>query len=225
MWQEETSDKQPTHSERVVDLAFRISCDCLPVDHTSALSDAIGTLLPWFEDEPLAGLHLIHVAGSQNGWMRPEGPDEVVYPSKRTRLVLRVPRQRIQDSRHLTGQTIHIDDYTIEIGEATEKPVKPSDILFSRHILSDKDETSFLQWVAETLQNQGLHFKKLLPGKENQLRGPNGPVTTRSLMVADMDLSDSLILQETGIGEGRHFGCGIFIHHKGIKAMKPDEIG
>ena len=102
MWEEETSDKQPTHSERVVDLAFRISCDCLPVDHTSALSDAIGTLLPWFEDEPLAGLHLIHVAGSQNGWMRPEEPDELLHLSRRTRLTIRIPIDRVSDAQQLT---------------------------------------------------------------------------------------------------------------------------
>ncbi|TNF91855.1 MAG: type I-MYXAN CRISPR-associated protein Cas6/Cmx6 [Gammaproteobacteria bacterium] len=224
MWEEEKVDQKPTRSERVVDLSFKIKCVCLPVDHTNVLSDSIGELLPWLETEPLAGLHLIHVAGSQNGWICPEGPDELVYPSRRTRLVLRVPVERIQDARRLSGQHIQVGEHMLEIGEATEKPIKPSDILFSRHILTDMDENNFLQWVAETLHNHGLRFKKLLPGKETNLKGPNGLITTRSLMVADLELSDSLTLQEIGIGEGRHFGCGLFIHHKGIKAVNPDNI-
>ena len=71
----------------------------------------------------------------------------------------------------------------------------------------------------------GIRFRKLLPGRQLNLRGPEGIVKTRSLMVADLELTDSLILQEQGLGEGRTFGCGLFIHQKGIKAINPDDMG
>jgi hypothetical protein len=38
-------------------------------------------------------------------------------------------------------------------------------------------------------------------------------------MIADLDTAASVMLQEKGIGPHRHLGCGIFIPHKGIKAV------
>ena len=219
-WQESEEDKQPTQSERAVDLSFKLTCQCLHVDHTHALHEAIHTALPWFSEEPLAGLHLVHVAGSQNGWMRPEEPDELLYLSRRTRLTIRIPKTRIGDAQKLTGQTLNIAGNTMEIGQATEKPIMISDILFSRHVIAhdDEDENEFLNTVAGQLKELDIQFRKLLPGKQLNLRGPNGMIRTRSLMVADLDLADSLTLQEEGLGAGRTYGCGLFIHHKGIKA-------
>jgi CRISPR-associated protein Cas6 len=224
-WQESEEQKQPAQSARVVDLSFKLACQCLHVDHTAALFESITSALPWFSQEALAGLHLVHVAGSQNGWMRPEEPDELLYLSKRTRLTIRIPQERIQDAHELTGQTLDIAGNQMEIGKATEKPVLATDILFSRHVIAhdEDDENKFLSAVAAELRELGVGFKKLLPGKQVNLRGPEGIVKTRSLMVADLDKADSLILQEQGIGEGRTYGCGIFIHHKGIKAVKPND--
>jgi len=224
-WDSEETDKRPAVSEQVVDLSFKLECPCLHVDHTIGLHEAILDALPWFSDEPLAGLHLVHVAGSQNGWMRPEEPDELLHLSRRTRLTLRIPTHRITDTQTLTGQILDIAGNAMAIGESTEKPIIPGDILFSRHILAQDgdDENEFLRAMAEELKQLGIQFKKLLPGKQLNLKSPQGIVSTRSLMVADINAPDSLTLQEKGLGEGRQFGCGLFLHHKGIKAVNPDE--
>lgn len=227
-WQEdEGDDSQPLQSEQVIDLSYKLKCQCLHVDHTAALHHAINGALPWFSKEPLAGLHLVYVAGSQNGWMRPEEPDELLYLSQRTRLTLRVPVDRIEEAMELTGQILDIAGNEMEVGKTNKKPVMVNDILFSRHVIAhdDNDENEFLSTSAAQLKQLGIRFRKLLPGKKLNLRGPEGTVQTRSLMVADIELSDSLILQEQGLGEGRAFGCGLFIHHKGIKAINPDDIG
>lgn len=225
-WQDDDQAKKPEQSDRVVDLSFKLDCQCLHVDHTAALHHAIHTALPWFREHPLSGLHLVHVAGSQNGWMRPEEPDELLHLSRRTRLMLRVAMEMIEEAHALTGQTLDIAGNSMQIGKAIQKPVMASDILFSRHVIStDKDdENEFLQTSAGQLKQLGIRFRKMLPGKQLNLRGPHGIVKTRSLMVADLDLTDSLTLQEHGLGEGRSYGCGLFIHHKGIKAVaKPEE--
>jgi len=49
---------------------------------------------------------------------------------------------------------------------------------------------------------------------------PDGSIFTRSLMVADLEPEQSVRLQQIGLGEGRTIGCGLFIPHKGIKAVK-----
>ena len=92
-WQEKTPDKPYRVPDDIVDLAFRIDCRCLPLEHAHALSVALHEALPWLEDESRAGIHLIHGAESGNGWMRPEDPQsEVLYVSRRTRMTLRLPK-------------------------------------------------------------------------------------------------------------------------------------
>lgn len=224
-WQENEDEDKTTRSERVVDLSFKLDCKCLHVDHTAALHDAIHQALPWFRDEPLSGLHLVYVAGSQNGWMRPDEPNELLYLSHRTKLMLRVAQDKIAEAQALTGQILDIAGNNMEVGKATEKPVMANDILYSRNVIAhdNDDENEFLTTSAEQLKQLGVRFRKLLPGKQLNLRGPEGVVRTRSLMVADIELSDSLILQEQGLGEGRTFGCGLFIHQKGIQAVSKTE--
>jgi hypothetical protein len=39
-------------------------------------------------------------------------------------------------------------------------------------------------------------------------------------MVAELKPEEAFELQRRGLGEGRKLGCGLFIPHKGIKAVK-----
>jgi hypothetical protein len=42
-------------------------------------------------------------------------------------------------------------------------------------------------------------------------------------MVAELQAEQSVRLQQMGLGDGRTFGCGLFLPHKGIAAVKePD---
>jgi hypothetical protein len=50
-----------------------------------------------------------------------------------------------------------------------------------------------------------------------------GDVFTRSLMIAEMTAENAFKLQKHGIGEGRKFGCGLFLPQKGISAVNADE--
>lgn len=224
-WQESKPDTVPGQSVRAVDVSFRLNCPRLKVDHTVALHAAIHDVLPWFYEHSLCGLHPIHVAGSQNGWQRPTQPDALLHLSRRTRLVLRVTKDMIQEAQALVGAVLDIDGYRMTIGEATEKPILASNILFSRQVIANDtdNEQEFLASAATQLQQLGIHFDKLLPGKQLHLHGPDGMVKTRSLMVANINLTDSFILQEQGLGGGRSYGCGLFIHHKGIKAVNSDD--
>ncbi len=49
-------------------------------------------------------------------------------------------------------------------------------------------------------------------------------VRARSLMVAALSADASLALQQRGLGDGRLLGCGLFVPHKGIEAVRdPNE--
>lgn len=215
-WQEEESAPENLRDNAVIDLAFAINCQSIPVDHAWALSTAIGAHLPWWTDEPRAGLHLIHGGDSGNGWQRPEERNDLIYLTRRTRLTLRLPQARISGARRaLTGQTLDIAGHPLIIGTATERPLTPYLALYARYVMvSSAAEGDFISWAAAALQALPIQVKKLLPGKTTVFITPNGEYRTRSLLVADLAPSDSLELQRQGLGPYRTFGLGIFIPHK-----------
>lgn len=223
-WSEEKSSKDEFKvSEDVVDLSFKLICKTLPLEHAHALFEAIKTVLNWLEEEELAGIHQIHVAESGNGWMRPDDPtNEVLHLSRRTRMTLRMPKQRIEAAQQLTGKTLDIQGYSLTIGEASIKPFIALPTLFSRYVACDagQSEEQFLQLVAKQLQDMGIPVMKMLAGKQNVIKTPDQEINTRSIMVADLDKEHSVILQQRGIGPGRKLGCGLFLPQKGIKAVK-----
>ena len=91
-WQEDTPQQAPEIvTDLIVDLVFKIHGRALPTEHGYALFRALATIFPWIESDPTTGVHLIHGAESGNGWIRPTD-HQLLQLSKRTRLVLRLPR-------------------------------------------------------------------------------------------------------------------------------------
>ena len=225
-WSEDNDSKNESLiPDDVVDLSFKLECKTLPLDHAQALADAIQSALPWFVEETRTGLHLIHVAESGNGWYRPEDPEnEVLCLSKRTRMTLRVPQHRIDDALALTNQSLDISGYALRVGEGAVKSLSALPTQFARYVMAeaDQDENDFLNSMAAMLREMDIPVKKLMAGKHHRMHLTTGPVFTRSLMVADLAPEDAIKLQQDGLGQGRKYGCGLFLPQKGIKAVNAD---
>lgn len=222
----EDNDKKPDYvvPDNVVDLAFKISCKQLPTMHAWELSQAMYEILPWLVDEPEVGIQQIHGATTGNGWERP--PDgELIHLSKRTRMNMRIPRTRLEDTMALVGKKMDIAGYEVEIGKPNEKKLNPLGTLFSRYVAVPEglDEDAFMQWVVDELAKRGIKLRKMLCGISHEIKTPGANIETRSVMMADLDKETSVTLQEQGIGNHRHLGCGIFIPHKGISAVGETE--
>ena len=215
-WQEETDREQVVVPDNVVDLLFQINCTALPVDHAWVLSEEIQRVLPWFSDEALAGLHIIHVADSGNGWERPQGAEDLLYPSRRTRLALRLPKHRLEDASALSGQILNIGGHQIEVKTSKSRKLSIADVLYSRYVACDPDweEEMFISWAVSELKGMRLRFKKILCGKQNLLVTSDGPLLNRRLMVENLTYEDAVYLQEQGLGSQRTLGCGVFIPQK-----------
>ena len=207
--------------DTVVDVNFKIKCAHIPLDHAHALSQAILQRFAWVREHELAGIHLIHGAESGNGWYRPSDPSELIYPSKRTLFTLRVPKEHIEDAKTLAGETIQLLDTSIEFNKPTIRPLYKLTTLFSRYVISaaDEDETAFLERMVAALSEQAIRPQKMMSGRTTTLSFPQGPICTRSLMVDGIEAAESVRLQQQGIGDGRHYGCGLFLPHKGIDAV------
>ncbi|MEZ5479802.1 MAG: type I-MYXAN CRISPR-associated protein Cas6/Cmx6 [Thiolinea sp.] len=227
-WQEDEDKTLPYQApDDVLDVSFSITCKQLPQDHAWTLNREIARILPWFDAEPLAAAHSIHVAESGNGWQRPEQDSaQLLIPSRRTRLSLRIPKQRLTDVQQLSGHTLDIDGYPLTVGTGKEKPLINASVIFARYVLSDQqeEENAFLQRMAQDIRKlTGVSVKKMMCGKSHAIGTPDGAQFTRHLMIADLDSEPSIRIQQYGLGGGRKFGCGLFLPHKGIKTLKPME--
>ena len=220
-WEDENKPASQPHDKSVIDVSYRITCRALPVDHAHALSEAVLKELPWLREEPKAGVHSIHVADSGNGWMRPDNPDDLVFPSRRTRMTLRVPLHRTDDAMALVGTTLDIEGNTLEVGEAAIKELGAVSTLFARYLVANDqdDEEEFLAKIADELKALGVRPRKMMCGISKTIATPDDTIRTRSLMLADLSHEESVLLQQSGLGEHRHLGCGIFIPHKDINKL------
>ncbi|MEE9352494.1 MAG: type I-MYXAN CRISPR-associated protein Cas6/Cmx6 [Thiotrichaceae bacterium] len=230
MFWEEDEDKSIPYEipDDVVDISFAIKCKKLHLDHAWELSEAIQAELPWAKDEKQLGIHHIHVAETGNGWLRPEDTEEAfLWPSRRTRFYLRVPKSRVDDVQTLSGKTLSIKGNTVKLGDSSKiKELTNASVLFSRHIISseNEDEDQFLTRMHEEIFDiTGVKVRKLICGKSSVIHTPNGELPARHLMVADLESVPSVTIQQNGLGAGRLLGCGLFLPHKGIKSLHSTE--
>lgn len=230
MFWEEDEDKTLPYQvpEDVIDVIYALQCKTLPVRHAWELSREIIKYLPWIEQYEYAGIHQIHVAESNNGWMRPDDDEEgaVLYPSKRTKMRLRIPSEMFQEAQILVGKTLDIQGHELTIGKAKKKIFTNASVIFARYVLSENNESEndFLARIANEIKEKAqFKVKKMMCGKSHDIETPEGTLHTKHLMIADLDSETSIKIQQSGLGKARHLGCGIFLPHKGIKTLKPTE--
>ena len=207
----------PQEQGDVVDAVFAIACRTLPVDHAYALQQAIQEALPWFAEEPLAGLHTVHGAASGSGWMRPEGADALLQLSHRARLALRLPRHRLEDAAALLGRTLQVAGWPMHVEKMALRPLSRITTLFSRCVvLAAGDEAAFVIAATGELDALGIRAERMVCGRVTPVATPAGTYQSRSLMLAGLTREQSLLLQQSGLGAERKLGCGLFIPHKDI---------
>ena len=229
-WEEDEDKSLPYEvSDDIIDLNFTIRSKSLPIDHAWTLSEAIIQHLPWIKTHPTAGIHQIHVAESNNGWMRPENDekDALLYPSRRSKLTLRIPKDKVSVSQEkLTDKTLEIGEHQLIIGHSKVQLLTNSGVIFSRYVptFDGETENDFLSRSAKEIKAKtDFTVKKMLCGKSHSIHTPNGRLFTKHLMIADLDNDTSIKLQQLGLGDQKHLGCGLFLPHKGIKSLNATE--
>jgi CRISPR-associated protein Cas6 len=162
------------------------------------------------------------VAESAHGWQRPQEPDALLHLSRRTKLVLRLPKERIKEATRLTGEVLDVGGHSMRIGEATTHPLSRSTSLFARRVLieEEEEEASFIQRQIDAMHTMAVHPKKILPGLAHPMQTPKGQLCARLLSVEGLTLEESFQLQMQGLGEHKYLGCGIFIPHKPLANVR-----
>ncbi len=222
-WSDDPPAESYTVPRDVVDVSFRIACPQLPLDHAQALLGAVRAALPWLDEEQGVGIHSMHGAESGNGWYRPEPAEgALLYLSRRTRFVLRLPERRVAEAGALSGRTLTIAGHPMQVGASKVRTLSTHDTIYARHVVArgGEDETQFANDVAHELAQLGITVRKLVCGRAHAIATESETLLTRSVLVADLEPQESVRVQEVGVGPGRKLGCGLFVPHKGIGTLQ-----
>lgn len=203
--------KDFAHVARFREVQFELSGLELPQDHGYALFEELARHLPWLRELPQAGVHPVHGA--------PSGRNANLVINRRVKLVLRLPVERIADARALEGCSIDPGAGELRLGSMREKPLTPFSTLYSHFVdVGTEDEVEFISRARAELDAAGI-AGGLIPGKLRRMHTPDGVIGGYSLMLHDISLQQSIVVQETGLGRHRGYGCGIFVPHKSIKEV------
>lgn len=193
-----------------VDVAFPLQGHALPRDHRLALAESVAQVLPWLADDPQAAVHPVKLV---------HGSGEPALLSARSRLVLRVARERADDLHVLTGRTLHVAGHELTLGEPQRRELLPHTTLYAHFVdAGDADEAAFLDAVASELQQMEVSCHRVC-GREQAWRGPQQPLHGFSLMLHGLRAAAALRVLEHGLGAHRLLGCGVFVPHKSAAAV------
>ena len=204
--------KDMKFTPQVLDAQFDLSGGEIPADHGPALYAELLRHLPWLADTPEAAIHPVHGA--------PSGRNANLVINRRVKLVLRLPVGCLEDARTLIGKTINPGAGDLTIGLLKEKNLTPFGTLYSHFVTlgTADDEAAILLEVRRQLDEMGIQCG-LIPGMQRKMTTPDGEIKGHTLMLHDLSLEHSLVVQEQGLGLHRLWGCGIFIPHKSIKEV------
>jgi len=172
-------------------------------------------VLPWLDDEPHAGIHPLSGISPGEG----EG-----YVSRRSRLTLRLPSHRLEGAQSLAGRSLVLGGHTIVPQRPVVRELSYSPVIYAKFVAmthaADRPvaEDAFLAACEAAFAALGIG-PKLICGKAQRARVPEGILSGFSLMVYDLDHETNLRLQFEGLGLERRRGCGIFIPHKSGAAV------
>jgi CRISPR-associated protein Cas6 len=203
-----SEDSQPDTT--MVDMVFPLAGHSLPRDHAQALQQALQQALPWLSGESRAGIHPVKLVPGLEGQ---------ALLSQRTRLLLRLPRERMVAAGELAGRMIDVGGCAVQLGAPHLRELLPHTTLYAPAVAAPGgDEGVFMQAVADELQTLQVRSQTVC-GKRHGRQLQGQMLTTFSLMLHALSLSDSLRLQEQGLGPHRLLGCGIFVPHKSAAAV------
>ncbi len=186
-----------------IDLAFIIMGSRVPVDHGYALFAAVNRLVPELHDAQDIGLHPIRGQFDGNGCL-------VVSPT--SRLIVRVPADRIHELLKLSGKTLDVDGHRFRVGVPEVRTLRPAAALFARlvTIKGFLETEAFINAAKRQLETIGVTAALQL-GERRTFRIKDKQVVGFELLASELDAESSIKLQEVGIGGRRRMGCGVFV--------------
>ncbi|MDO8464514.1 MAG: type I-MYXAN CRISPR-associated protein Cas6/Cmx6 [Gallionella sp.] len=196
-----------THSA-MIDMAFDASGETLPSGYPFALWAELAQRVPQLANDESVGVLPLRTA---------ESGEDILLP-KRAKLVLRLPQILMQAAAALSGARLDISGSALRLGACQSRQMQSHPTLHAQLVTGTNDEVAFMEEVRTSLSIMGIEAG-LICGRRKTLADDRHSLTGYSLVVHDLKPEASLRLQADGLGEGRRFGCGIFLPYKVISGL------
>ena len=189
-----------------LDLEFPVfSTSAIAVDHGYHLYAGLSSALSTVHSENGIAVHPI--CGRQIG-------DRMLQLMPWSTIKVRTPQERIGDLVGLAGKSITIGDRQVRLGVPKVQGLEPATSLRSRlvTIKGFMDAETFAQAVRRQLDALEISERVILTiGKRRTIKIRDKEVVGFEVILEGLLASESIALQETGIGGRRHMGCGVFV--------------
>lgn len=185
-----------------VDLDFRLVGRTLPVDHGFALYGAVSKVLPEVHEDKDIGMKLVR--GRYIG----QGRLDI---SPFSRLVLRVPLDRVRACLVLAGKSLEVAESRLKVGVPATRALVPAACLHSALATTRNghDRSRFEEEISRQLE--ALEIRGDFRVGRRRTFGVHGKqVVGYELLVDRLSAGESVRLQERGLGGRRKMGCGFF---------------
>jgi CRISPR-associated protein Cas6 len=193
----------------MVDIAFGLAGENLPQGFEWPLFREIVGLAPWIARTPRAGILPLR------GTRAAEGATMITH---RTRLVLRLPRDRVCSASAIEHKAVTVCGARIALGSGVLRHHQAAATLYSPRVTTgEADEVRFLADIEAELAALGVRGR-LICGRRVDVDLEEGRVAAFPLAIHGLRDADSLLLQRAGLGRGQPVGCGLPIPHKTIVA-------
>jgi len=215
----------------MVDLAFGLHGRAVPRGYRGVLAAALTRALPWLAETPGAAVHRLNVsagsggnAGGGGSGAAARGNDEPAGEallSRRTRLVLRLPRGRVeQAAAALCGTRLALGTHELTVGSAECRELLPIHTLYA-HVVADPtpealDELAFQHHVEAELSARGWPCRAIF-GRRVSL--DCGALHGAPVMLDGLAPPVAQAVLCRGLGAHALQGCGIFVPHRSAAAV------
>jgi len=187
------------------------AAEALPRDHRRLLAAALQRALPWLGSTPGSGVHRLNLSA---------GGGATALLSRRTRLTLRVPRERAAEVEALAGATLALGAQRLRLGTPQRRELLPFGTLYAHFVAADDrdagDEAAFLRRIEHELEALGVPCRAIC-GRRQVIEA--GELTGYSLMLDTLTPQAALRVLHNGLGAHRSLGCGMFVPHKSAAAV------
>ena len=196
------------HAMDMVDVAFEFSAGSLPPGFEWPLYRALVRAAPWLETTRSAAVHPLRATATEDGGL---------LLARRTRLVLRLPRERLCAASVFEGALLDLGaGVRATLGSGRLHVLEPAPTVYSPRVATgDADEGAFAGAVSRELAALGIR-RPIVCGRRSRVTLPDGDTTAFGVAVHGLGDEASLVLQRAGLGLGRAIGCGVFVPHKTI---------
>jgi len=195
----------------MVDLVFAVAGRAVPRGYRGALATALTEALPWLAGTPGAAVHRLNLSAG--------GGSEALL-SHRTRLTLRLPRERLDAAAALSGRRLAVGEHALAVGEAEVRELRPFHTLYAHVVAGSSaeapDELAFQREVEAEIASRGWPCRAIF-GRPVSLEGGRlhgAPVMLDGLLP---DTAEAVLC--LGLGVHPLLGCGVFVPHKSAAAV------